>query len=160
MQLTRRRTLAATGALLLAGCTSNTGESSQTDADVTVEYHLREFDTLVTPHSGDVYYESDAETRWVGAQVRVTNNTGEEISVSDMEFLPTVDGTTDGVGVHYQSSSGVLDPISPDVAVETWLFYATPPEGEVGGYAETEYAQHDYEFVENTDLEMVLEERE
>ena len=167
--MNRRKVLLSSGIALttaLAGCSSDeTGDENGSDngeddeAELSVVYNYRRFEKLTTPDNDDVFYESDEETQYVGAQVQVTNETDEEVSVNPDALYVLADGGVDDVTIHAQSKTDPLDSIEAGETVETWMFFTTPPDAELD-FGTTQWATHSFDLTHDEDLELALEEYE
>ncbi|WP_323190451.1 hypothetical protein [Halostella sp. PRR32] len=137
--------------------TNSTDTYESENAEFSAVYNYRRYDRLSTPDSEGVYYESDDENQYVGAQIKVTNETDGDLSMQQHALYVLADGGVDGVSIHGQSKTDPLESIGAGETIETWLIFVTPPGSELD-FGTTQWAQHTFDLTHDENLEIALEE--
>lgn len=178
--MNRRKVLVGSGiafSTALAGCSSgetgsengedngneseNGGEDKSSEAELSGVYNYRKYDRVTAPDSDDgVYWVSDEETQYVGAQVQLTNKTNGELSLGGYELAVLAGDAGGNITFHAQSNTEPLEAIDTGETVETWLLFTVSPGTEITGFGPTQWAEHSFDLTHDPDLELALEEYE
>jgi len=160
-------------AIGLAGCSggSDSGDADETESDesdsneesaqASVVWNYMEYDEVRFPHQSEgVYFSSDSETQYVGAQLEITNKINESQSFADgvaTGVTLVADDNSGDVTIHGQSVTSPLENVDAGETVEATLLYTAPPQTSSYTLETTEWGTVDtYDITRDESLEIDL----
>lgn len=147
----RRSVLSATGVVITVGLGGCAGDTNSTDSDerrsgntpdedesnggsaqASVEWNYKEYDEVRFPSMSEgVSFQSDSEDKYVGVELRTTNQTDETQSFADgyaTGVYLTTDINDDYRTARGQSEFSTLESVPAGETVDTTLLYAVSPD--------------------------------